>query len=251
MERLTFLINIIIKILTPPLYSFNRLERYCKTYIEKYPKACLPRWFLAGLYKDFKKYGDAKREYSELQHMGCLTEKDRMKLADVLFNLKDYTGTIEILAPLIDKYPYNKNANWCLGISYMRKDEFHEAIVYFERVIAVGSRRDEDYWHLGFCYDRIGDLEKAKDAYSKGLSINPDSKEMRDNLASIYIKNGQHFLDVDVEKSNLIEAEKAFNKALDINPGDPLAIKLLENIQTIKDNISLLNKLKKGNSPGS
>ncbi len=242
MERVSFIIDVLGKVLTPPEYSFDRLEEYCKSYIKKHPKDCLPRWFLAGLYKDFNKYEDAKKEYRQLQKMGCLTEKERLSFAEVLCRQKDHQGVKQLLVPVIERYPADRNANRCLGISYVRNQEFQKAVVYFEKAIAAGSPQDEDYWYAGLCYDRTGNLEKAEEAYAKGLSINPESKKLRKNLASVYIKKGQRLLDEDAGKRNPAEAEKAFNKALEINPDDPSALKL---IRTIKNNDSRINKPKK------
>jgi len=58
-------------------------------------------------------------------------------------------------------------------------------------------------------------------------------------LALIYIRIGQGFLD-----TNLEEAEKNVKKALEINPGDREATKILENLQKIKGKLVLIDKLK-------
>lgn len=184
-EKRIFLINIFFRMLLPPIYSFERLERYCKERIEKNPKSYLPRWFLAGLYKDFKKNEAAKKEYQEIKKMGYMTPKDSLSLGEVLFRLEDYHGVIETISPIIHKYPKHKNANWHLGRSYMKIGECQKAAIYLERVILSGSKRYEDYWHLGDCYHYIGQFEKARAQYSKALSLKPDSQRLKENIASI------------------------------------------------------------------
>ena len=178
----------IFKILTPPVYSLERLEKHCRSWIKKYPMAYSPRWFLAQLYKDYKKNEEAKKEYEEIQLLGYMTDKDRIDFGEVLFRLENYQGAIQTLISVIDKYPRHKNANYFLGINYMKKEEFEKASVYLEKVILAGSRRYEDYWHLGFCFGNSGQLEKAREAYQNALILKPDSIELKKNLESIQMR---------------------------------------------------------------
>jgi tetratricopeptide (TPR) repeat protein len=238
-----YFINVLFRILTPPFYSLTRVEKYCKACLRKNPNAYIPRWFLAGLYHYYKKYEEAKREYQELQQRGYLKEKDCLNMAEILCILGFYEDVKKILTPIIDRCVNHKSANWSLAVSYMKTEEFNKAAVYFERLIAAGSRRYEDYWDLGFCYSHLGDFEKAKEAYSKALSIKPDSKELRENLAFAYIGIGQTLAGGGIERSDLAGAEAAFRKALDINPGNPTAMKLIKNTQEMKTTIELMNDL--------
>ncbi|OGQ09713.1 MAG: hypothetical protein A2026_14225 [Deltaproteobacteria bacterium RBG_19FT_COMBO_46_12] len=237
LEKTIFLIHIVYKILTPPLYSLERLEKYCKYRIQRNSRAYLPRWFLAGLYKDFQKYQEAKQQYLEIKHLGYMTYKDKINFAEVLFRLGEYQNVIDLLLP--QDWSEERTSNRYLGLSYLKLGKFHEAIHHLEKVIATGKPGYEDYWQFGFCYDRLGNLEKAKEAYMKVLSMKPDSKELRENLALIHIRIGQSFLD-----TNLEEAKINFKTALEINPGDKQAIKLLENVQKVVKNLVLIDELK-------
>jgi len=217
-----------LKMLIPPFYSFKRLEQSCKTWLKRNPEASYPRSFLADLYRFYGKNEEAKQEYMELKHLSYMKDSDILGLSEVLFRLEDYQGVIETLALIIDKYSRHKNANWYLGISYMKKEDYQKAVVYLEKVISVGKKRYEDYWHLGFCYDRLGQFEKAHGAYYKALAMK-DSKELRQNIASVHIRIAQSFLDADLNS-----AERELKKALDVYPGNAEAIRVLEGIQGIK-----------------
>ena len=95
--KINFLVNTIVRIVIPPIYSFKRLEKYCKAQVEKHPKLYLPRWFLAELYKNNKKYEKARKEYAELERMGYLKKKDLLDYGDILFKLEDYKGVVDII----------------------------------------------------------------------------------------------------------------------------------------------------------
>lgn len=221
-ESAMFAATIVFKILIPPMYPLERLEKYCKSRLRKNPKAYSPRWFLAELYRYRQKNEEAKREYFELGKLGYTTDKDQLRLGQVLFRLEDFKGVIEVMAPVIDKYPTDKNANWYLGISYFRRNEFQEAILYLENAIKAGIRRYEDYGNLGYSYDRLGQLDKAIEAYRKALALKPDSGNVRRNMALAHLKNAQALV-----AKNLEAAEREVQMALDVDPANAEAIALL------------------------
>lgn len=227
------------KMLIPPFYSFRRLEKSCKAWIKRNPEASYPRSFLADLYRFYEKNEEAKQEYMELKHLGSMTDSDILGLGEVLFRLQDYQGVIETLSPIINKYPRHKNANWYLGRSYMERGDYQKAATYFEKVILYRSKRYKDYWYLGYCYDAVGKLEDAKEAYLKALSIKPDSIEVKYNLVLVIKKIGQ------VLYPNLDEAEAKFRKALELNPNNTEAIKRLKNIKEVRENELIIEELKK------
>lgn len=239
LDSIKFLIVITIKMLTPPIYSFERLENYCKYQIKRNPQGNSPRRFLAGLYKDYKKNEEAKNEYLELTNLGYMSDKDWLNFGEVLCRLEDNEGVIKSLKLIIDKYPKNINANWCLGISYMNKEKYQNAVIYLERAVLAGNNRYEDFWRLGTCYLKIGNLEKAEKEYSKALSLKSDSDELKQNLASIHLKKGQNLLD-----SNFDKAENEFRKALDLNPNGEEVLRILRNIEEIRKKDKLLERQK-------
>lgn len=177
--------TLILKMLIPPFNSLRRLEKACKAWLRRNPEASFPMSFLADLYRFYEKNEEAKQEYMKLKHLGSMSDSDRLGLGEVLFRLEDYHGVIENASPILDKYPKRKNANWYLGRSYMKIGEYQKAAIYMENVILAGSKRYEDYWHLGDCYHYTGQFKKAREQYSKALSLNPGSQELKENIASI------------------------------------------------------------------
>lgn len=230
LEGIILPVMLTLKMFIPPFCSLERLEKSCKTWIKKNPQAYFPRSSLADLYRFYQKNEEAKKEYQEIQCLGLTKDSDLLGLSEILYRLKDYQGVIETLAPIIDKYPKHKNANWYLGVSYMEKEDYQNAIVYLERLITIGRGRYMDYWHLGYCYSHTDNIEKAEEAYKKALSMKPDSKELKKNLTSIYIRKGQSLLN-----SNLKESEMYFKKALALDPDNPDAIEMLNEIKRMRN----------------
>lgn len=265
--RIHFVVAIVLKMLTPPMYSLERLEQYCRSRLARNSRAYLPRWFLAGLYKDYQRHEEARNEYLEIKRLGYMGHQDLLGYAEVLFRLKDVDGVIETLAPTTDKYPQDRDANWYLGVCYIEKEDFEKAAHYLEKAVQTRRRHRvdywrpqfwvayllervkrsidvyrkggyEDYWRLGCCYDRLGQLNKAIEAYSAALVLKPDSGDVRRNMALAYIKSGQSFIPSDLEA-----AEREVRKALDVDPDNAEAVTLLEKLDRLK-------KLSAGNGNG-
>ena len=230
LEKTIFTVTAIFKTITPPVYSLEKLERYCKSRLKKNPKAYSPRWFLASLYRDYGKNEEAKKEYLELKRLEYMKDKDILGLGEILYRLEDYQGAVDTLTPVIDKYPEKINFNRYMGHSCIKTGDLEKAIDYMNKVIEQSGKDYKDYWNLGYCYFQIGKLEEAKDAYLKALSRNPNSKEIKNNVGAVYVKIGQSLIDIDLEK-----AKEQFNKALDADPDNSDALRILKNIGEIRE----------------
>lgn len=228
-ETAIFVAGIVFKVLIPPVGSLERLERYCKSRLRKNPKTYSPRWLLAELYRYYQKNEEAKREYLELRKLGYTTDKDLLRLGQVLFRLQDFQGVVEVLGPVIDKYARDGNANWYLGTSYLTLNEHQKAVMYLENAINAGIMRYEDYGNVGYCYDRLGQLDKAIEAYSRALELKPDSWSVRRNTALAYVKRAQSLLLEDLEA-----AEGEIRKALDVDPVNADAIELSDRLKQLR-----------------
>jgi tetratricopeptide (TPR) repeat protein len=181
-QAAAFQILTILKMLLPPFASLERVERSCKAHIAKRPMAYAPREFLADTYRFYKKHEEAKREYLEIERLGYMTDRDRMNFAEVLYRLNEHRAVINTLSSIIEKYPKQVNANWCLGMSYMKTGEFGEAAQYLSQAEVAGNKRFEDYWRIGYCYARTKQYSKALSAYEKALALDPTKMEVKKSI---------------------------------------------------------------------
>jgi tetratricopeptide (TPR) repeat protein len=222
LQKWLFRIRVAALMIFPPLYSFSRLEGFCKKHLSKQPSAYLPRRFLANLYRDYGKNQEAKAEFLELRRLGCMTDTDCLDFGQVLFRLEEHAGVVEAMAPVIDRYPGLPNPNWYIAISYEKQEQFGKAARYIRRAIEAGLKQYEAYWHLGYCYASLGSRDEAIDAYRTALRYKPDSNELRRAIASQYISIGRSHLG-----ENAALAVEHLRKALEVNPGDPEATGIL------------------------
>lgn len=244
-EAISFGLGAAIRMLLPPLLNLPRLERYCRKRMAANPRACGPRRFLAELYRDNRKYDDARREYEEMVKLDCAEDRDLFNLAEVCVWLHDFQRVVWAISEAAERHPEDKKANSYLGLSYAALGDYPSGIVYLEKAVAAGSTEYDTYWHLGYCLDRVNQLDKARVNYEKALSLRPDSAELRSNLGSVYIRIGQSVL-----ASDRATARAAFKKALYYLPHDAKAMDLIEKLDEIERCDRLTERLSSPHSSG-
>ena len=94
------------------------------------------------------------------------------------------------------------------GTIARREELYHQAIKYFEQVLALGRKTNFNYRNLGISYERTGQVELAENALQKALKLNPD-----DALTLNYI--GYWWVD---ESRRIEEAFELIKKAVKLQP---------------------------------
>ncbi len=121
----------------------------------------------------------------------------------------------------MDKWYLESNFN--LGICYIKKRMYKEAIDSFEYVLKINDTLRKGHFgasanaefelearsNLGNLYTVTGDLEKGIISFNRALKINPEDTSTRFNLAVVYKKAGM-----------IEEAIREFAKVLELDPAD-------------------------------
>lgn len=71
------------------------------------------------------------------------------------------------------------------------QQNFKEAIRHYNKAIVLNPTA-ELALTLGSCQQRIGELSKAQDSYEFALELEPDNLEVRSNLATSYVADGDY-----------------------------------------------------------
>ena len=94
---------------------------------------------------------------------------------------------------------------------YIYKDRYKDAIEVLEEAIERhGHRTAEVYFLLAVSYDKIDEIEDARDYYKKTLNLNPNMPDALYNLGVMFRSEGHHS-----------EAAKYLERYLRIVPDDP------------------------------
>ncbi|MBU1077073.1 MAG: tetratricopeptide repeat protein, partial [Spirochaetes bacterium] len=68
------------------------------------------------------------------------------------------------------------------GVSYLWLKNYKEAEKYFKKTIKINSSSAKAYKHLGNTYYYINDLKKAYIEWKKAYQLDPNDKELENNL---------------------------------------------------------------------
>lgn len=97
-----------------------------------------------------------------------------------------------------------------LGLTYMRKKDYGQAIVSLERAKSLDPSKEDYCFQLGAAYERNEELEKAEREFKEVLRINPNHAEAYNYLGYMYADRG----------IKLDEAISHIQKALVLEPSN-------------------------------
>ena len=124
-----------------------------------------------------------------------------------LYNQGQLSAAIEHAKILTQQYPDAFLAWNVLGAAAAQTGQLDEAIIAFQKVIAIKPDYADAYSNMGNALKEKGELENAIQAYSSAISIRPDFAEAYNNMGTTLQEQGK-----------LEEAIEAYNKALSIKP---------------------------------
>ncbi|EHQ87537.1 glycosyltransferase [Desulfosporosinus youngiae] len=126
-----------------------------------------------------------KKAYNNLSDAHLLFRTPALKY--LLLSLKELGQLDEALSLCLEtslQYPDFTDLFYLGGLLLEEKEEYYIALKWFDKAITCGtppallshSTGTESflaYYHLGFCYDRIGKIPEARNAYETALKLNP------------------------------------------------------------------------------
>ena len=124
-----------------------------------------------------------------------------------LYNQGQLSAAIKHAKILTQQYPDAFLAWNVLGAAAAQTGQLDEAIIAFQKVIAIKPDYADAYSNMGNALKEKGALENAIQAYSSAISIRPDFAEAYNNMGTTLQEQGK-----------LEEAIEAYNKALAIKP---------------------------------
>lgn len=75
---------------------------------------------------------------------------------------------------------------YSMGVDYLKKDDFKNAVVYFEKAVSYADTFAFAWDNIGICYRHLGEYDKALSAYQKSLSLVPNGIAPLQNIPVVY-----------------------------------------------------------------
>jgi len=175
-------LEIVIRSIMPPFYSFSLIEKICQKKLNKNSYDHKAIWFLSNFYIWYKKYVKAKTLLEFLFKSGKARKVDKLLLSKVYYKLGEYSRVVKILYDsdnLVDK----DMENLCLGNSLMEIGDFKNAIGFINNYIKFHKPKDYlVYARLGNAYYMEELFQLALFSYKKAEKLNPSNKEIKEGI---------------------------------------------------------------------
>lgn len=180
MSKYLLLLEIVIRSLLPPFYSFSMVEKVCRKKLVKRPEDVDAMWLLSNLYLWYRRFPEARTQLEMMRRVGVDNTSIRLLLARAYFQLDDYERVVTVLQRS-DVDP-GSTANYYLGYSLMKLERYTEAITCLEDYTRANQKSDYAFASLGYSYMMAGLFEKALGAYTKAARLKPSDEELRISL---------------------------------------------------------------------
>jgi len=124
----------------------------------------------------------------------------------------DTTKAVSLLEHEITVDPAFHYNYYTLGRIYYNRMQYDRALIQFKAALDKKNKHFESLYYYGLCNLKTGNLKEAQKAMEDGLKKSP--KELKD-----WFENGLGL--VQLELKNYVEADRAFRRALAVNPNHP------------------------------
>ena len=107
------------------------------------------------------------------------------RLAGAMIQTGQPKRALELLQPLEAVHGSHYEVVAGLGFAFHQKGDYKKAASYLARAATIRPP-DTTHWNvLGDSYQRVGELEKAREAYERSLRLDPDQEKVKTEIASL------------------------------------------------------------------
>lgn len=181
MGKKTLLLELLLRSILPPFYSFSMIESVCKKKLIISPNDKDVLWVLSNLYVNYRKFKNARFYLEALYEMGVKTRPVKMQLSRVYYNLGIYDKVKAILTEngiLLDK----DIENYYLADSLIQLKEFDCAAKYLQGYLNYNKKTYESLSKLGYVFYMQGLFDRALNAYEMAGKIEPNRIEIKKSI---------------------------------------------------------------------
>jgi Flp pilus assembly protein TadD len=127
----------------------------------------------------------------------------------------EYDTAISKLKAVLDKNPKDSNALYIIGMAYLKKKMWPEAVQSFLQVVDLSPKFAAAYYQLGICYQQQRELQKALEYNQKAMDLDPSNADAPYNSGLVLF-----------ELNRMDEALACFERVLSMKPGDPASLEM-------------------------
>lgn len=127
-----------------------------------------------------------------------------------------YDAAADMLHAEITQHGGNEQTWFLLGVAYVRKQQFQQAIEAFRQVIRLNPTLAEPHNNLAVIYNKLGDTHAAVTELEASLEKQPGYVVAEKNLAELYLKLALHYYKSTLDKAPTPELRQRYTRLLHV-----------------------------------
>ena len=142
-------------------------------------------------------------------------------ISNILLGKKDYDGIISLARDFLEEVPDNMGVAQILGVAYYLKDDQDNAYEVFKQLRKDGDESYGTMYYSGLNALALNRFEVARDCFDSAWQTDSTDAKLAVNYATALAKGGVTYKKDGVIHSAPKEAERLFDKALELAEPDP------------------------------
>ena len=163
-----------------PLYISNFLVRLFKNHLGLHFKNKVHELIEDSMEEKGLKYGQSG---IILHHFGSLKDEKSIKETTEKYS--------KIILKQLEEEPENPRYNYQAGRMYLGRNDFSNALKYFEKTAKINPRYKLVFSEIAKIYLQMNDKNRAIEYFKKSMKQNPDNPSPANNLAVAYMSMGK------------------------------------------------------------
>ncbi len=132
-----------------------------------------------------------------------------------IYRTTRWKDTETLFRDVLVSYPKESVALNNIATMLAMQKKYDEALTYYLRTVENNPHHIEGVYNIGVLYDEISDFEKSANWFDRVFRMDSAYKDVREKLALAHNKWGNQLKD----KGDFASSEKAYQTALQLNPG--------------------------------
>ena len=180
--------------------DFPKAEQWCLKAIDEEPDGWEGYYWLGWAQAEQQKYAEANEAFTRARELAPENKKeivrenhrsffvDHYKRGVTALETRNFEGAVEEFTKAVTIYSEDGNAYNNLGVSYSRLGENQKALDAFKQATDVDPSSVSAWKNLGGSYMTVGQSDLAMQAFEKILELDPDDAEARYSLGDAYFR---------------------------------------------------------------
>lgn len=178
------------------------------------------RSLLGRIHLEKEEYGEAIEQFKQAAELAPLNLNKKVDLAEAYLKAEYTSEAEEVIDDIMKSHPTDMILT-DIGKLYLENGDIEKASYYLEKDIQPTPETVHIFNNYGISLRRSGRFEESENVYMRCLKTMGDSYVIHFNLGMLYTQMKDHS-----------RAEKAFEKAVELNPSHALSKTLLDSIRS-------------------